>query len=1091
MKPLVFLHPLSERLSALKESLEETAEAENIEIFEIESIDEMRELAPHLGQFLALCSNPKLCSRMLQQNTRVLKKEQSKVILLSPKQFPRKIVDRLNKLGLTDLLLDNVAAKTLQYKVKLQLRSIVVKKDEDDEILIKHEEEIKLKEEPSKVDQGNVDEEEDLYGRKPKKGLAEDADEKPKEYPGKASLLLEDIENPDNVISHAVDEEEEVNELQSKGKTIADLEKSAEEKKKNLPWHKAKEESKKSGSSVTEKIDNVWSSQSNKGPNLKEKEEAELEGESSTDKLEKERKGKINEKEAAIETHWEGEVLDYTKKEKDYGEEESFYEDNIKGHYEGETEGTDELNEDFETAESSFKEGDKENMVGVSNVEKKKDRLKGDTVKELIQQDNLQTKTDGTDEFEGEMQSTGENTKAKEASLLKADFEGRNKIDDELNASLEEERSHSDKASMDLNPKLNNWEEDDLSADSQTDKSEIDPLSADSKMEKLGENLSSDSKGTDDKSSELLQTRGTGLSKEEQEKKKEKENALLKKIQENRKKNAPKKIDGHMRSPSTKRKGEEDEYEKLESLTPLQSNKKEKDSSKTGEFASDQFENDTGDSNTEQKNNDDMFGDSTPDQALEDMAGESEVDNLGDDHMEGDTKPDELKGDTYDSFGKQAKLEVEDDEEEKRKKRLEELYELKKQKLAELAEKERKRKEALANEEDLYKKDRDWDEKTLDMENSKNHNEVEMASEVQYGSNGTENLEAIKYDKSNNYDEEILEKRQRHENEEIIIDPSELSEMERELLHSMKDWGEQTINYKKIKAGEDGITVSRKGSEAESEFTIKERSIEKEKKEYAGSILEGDLEEEENQEEEGEEIIHPDSKGLESIVQILNSYFTKDIMPSDILSKTCTLVNKERGFGITSFFYRAHKSREFNEILNGHETLSSGDKLAQWNNYKQEMISTWTSLKLPTWSDKTFQDDKIYFYYPYFEGVDHLGFAIVSFNNGMKAENSSRIEVALEAARAVYLSQRHKENGEAAIYYELKEALPEEVLPFTLGDKAQPEPSAEPQRRYMEATDNLILLEKRKALKEEEKKKAEKSKKQGGFVKNLWNRMFG
>ncbi len=1080
MKPLVFLHPLSERLNALKVSLEETAEAENIEIFEIETIDEMREIAPHLGQFLALCSSPKLCSIMLQQNTRILKQEQSKVILLSPKQFPHKIVDRLNKLGLTDLLLDSVAAKTLQYKVKLQLRSIVVKKDDMEEVLFKHEDEEKVKDNSPKINQYDR-EQEDLSAKKSDEIKKQEEKGKPKEYTGNSFEFHDEDESPETNFSQ-IDEKENNKQDHPKEKTLADLERSTEDKKSKLPWHKAKEEAKRNGSKTTDKINNVWSSQSNKRPSLKEKDASDLEGDTSTDKLNKEDKGDVNEQEAAIETHWEGEVaaLDYGKKKKEYGEEESFYEDNIKSHYLGDTESTDELNEDFETAETNFEENKKDDMVGDSEVEKKKDLLQGDTVKELIQQDDLQTETEGTDEYEGEMQSTGENTKSKEASLLKADFEGRNQINDEETANLEEDRSHLDKDILDHDPANNKWDEDDLSAESETDKSETDALAADSKMDKLGGNLSSDPLKSNKKESEASNERKNSAlvqkekAEEKAEKKKEKANALLKAVRENRKNHVPEKSDGYMRSPSKEKKKQthEKRYKKRDPLTPLQKARKEKEENNTGDFSADEFINDSGESSTEFQNNDDLFGEGTLEKSLDDMAGDSSVDDLGEDYLEGEVK-------------------AEDAEKSKKRKRLEELYELKKEKMAELAEKERKRKEALANEEDLYKKERDWDEKSFEMENIKNHSELEKCSGIDYGSSGQENIEAIKYEKLNHYNEEILAQRLRHKNEEIVLDTSDLSEIERELLQSNKDWGEQTIDYKKIRAGEDGITISRQGTDTKNELSFSEQRNEKEEKIYPGTVLDADIVEETVAEEEGEEIIFPDSKGIESIIKILNTYFTQDVLPSEVLSQVCTLVNKERGFGITSFFYRSHNAEDYIEILNGHESLSSGEKLTQWNNLKEKMLPAWSSLKLPTWSDKTFQEDKIYFYYPYFEGVDHLGFAIVSFSNGMKSENTSRVEVTLEAARAVYLSQRHKENGEAAIYNELKEPPPAEVLPFKLKGKKEADDNIVPERRYMETSDNLILLEKRKAMKEEEERNKKENKKQGGFLKGLWNRMFG
>ncbi|MFT6604449.1 MAG: hypothetical protein ACJARO_001968, partial [Bacteriovoracaceae bacterium] len=239
----------------------------------------------------------------------------------------------------------------------------------------------------------------------------------------------------------------------------------------------------------------------------------------------------------------------------------------------------------------------------------------------------------------------------------------------------------------------------------------------------------------------------------------------------------------------------------------------------------------------------------------------------------------------------------------------------------------------------------------------------------------------------------------------------------------------------------------------------------------------GDIQEEVEDEEEGDKVIHADSKGIESVIQILNLYFDKETRPSQVLNRTAELMNKEKGFGVVSFFYKKFGTEQFTEILNGHSLFSNDQRLEMWEADKELMVKNWASIKLPTWTDKTFRESKIDFIYPFYEGVDHLGFAVVNFTHGMKSENAQRIEITLEAARAVYLTQRHNENGEDVIYSE-KKSIPTEV------EKNHEE------KGFMKGSDNLIFLEKEKAKKkalEIEKEKEEKP----GLVKKLWNRMFG
>lgn len=127
-KPLIFLNPLSESLTKLKEVMSESADEDGIEIFEAESVEEMAQLLPNIGQSVILTSNPKKCAMMLQTNRKVIKALQSKVILLSPKVIPIRTLEKFMKIGLTECIVEPVAPKTLLYKVNLFVRSIASKK---------------------------------------------------------------------------------------------------------------------------------------------------------------------------------------------------------------------------------------------------------------------------------------------------------------------------------------------------------------------------------------------------------------------------------------------------------------------------------------------------------------------------------------------------------------------------------------------------------------------------------------------------------------------------------------------------------------------------------------------------------------------------------------------------------------------------------------------------------------------------------------------------------------------------------------------------------------------------------------------------
>ncbi len=132
-KPLIFLEPLSETLEKLKEVFEANGDAEGVEVYEIDDLQEAAQLIPSIGQSLILSASPKKCAMMLQQNRKFIKNVQTKTILLSPKAIPRKTLDKFMKVGLTECVIEPVNPKTLLYKVRLQLRSIKSSDDDEDE----------------------------------------------------------------------------------------------------------------------------------------------------------------------------------------------------------------------------------------------------------------------------------------------------------------------------------------------------------------------------------------------------------------------------------------------------------------------------------------------------------------------------------------------------------------------------------------------------------------------------------------------------------------------------------------------------------------------------------------------------------------------------------------------------------------------------------------------------------------------------------------------------------------------------------------------------------------------------------------------
>lgn len=184
-KPLIFIKPYTKTLAKLKEVLEESSEQQGTEIYEIDDLQEAIQLIPQIGQSLVIAAHPRKTAMLLQASRVHIKKLQTKVLLISPKPIPRRTVDKFMKVGLTECIVEPIVPKTLQYKVNLLIRSIVIKKEEgsfekkfDADSQANDDSDIEIKEMQRRMREGldaangssqsSTSDEEDLYGKKEK-----------------------------------------------------------------------------------------------------------------------------------------------------------------------------------------------------------------------------------------------------------------------------------------------------------------------------------------------------------------------------------------------------------------------------------------------------------------------------------------------------------------------------------------------------------------------------------------------------------------------------------------------------------------------------------------------------------------------------------------------------------------------------------------------------------------------------------------------------------------------------------------------------------------------------------------------------------
>ena len=161
-------------------------------------------------------------------------------------------------------------------------------------------------------------------------------------------------------------------------------------------------------------------------------------------------------------------------------------------------------------------------------------------------------------------------------------------------------------------------------------------------------------------------------------------------------------------------------------------------------------------------------------------------------------------------------------------------------------------------------------------------------------------------------------------------------------------------------------------------------------------------------------VFEPNSKGMEYVIETEMLYNEKTGKAEDILKFLGKTINKELK-GITTFFSYDNNANITKEEWCGHLELDyhldEDEKEEEWKDIKFQRIDAWKVIKLPTWSDNTFQDEKIEFFYPFTEGDARLGFAVVHFMTKFDETEAKKLEVILESARGIYLETFHAKGG--------------------------------------------------------------------------------
>lgn len=226
-----------------------------------------------------------------------------------------------------------------------------------------------------------------------------------------------------------------------------------------------------------------------------------------------------------------------------------------------------------------------------------------------------------------------------------------------------------------------------------------------------------------------------------------------------------------------------------------------------------------------------------------------------------------------------------------------------------------------------------------------------------------------------------------------------------------KDQAEVTIDYRKLKEEFDQMAS---GSSNSASFSAKtqENGVSK-NYDDAGSFR----------------VVELDSKSLDFSISIVNAIYEKDIKAKKIFSMIAEELLSTYSCYPIFYSYKLHE-KKFNEIFNIYaeivdEQKISSDRKVWWDEYKKDTAlfenfqtksmttwrcaevikegSPWEDVELPTWAEQELRNKHVELIFPYFDGIDRMGMAIILFPAGIDPKSCNAILTLLEMARTLFL----------------------------------------------------------------------------------------
>ncbi|MFA6237445.1 MAG: hypothetical protein WC635_08985 [Bacteriovorax sp.] len=227
------------------------------------------------------------------------------------------------------------------------------------------------------------------------------------------------------------------------------------------------------------------------------------------------------------------------------------------------------------------------------------------------------------------------------------------------------------------------------------------------------------------------------------------------------------------------------------------------------------------------------------------------------------------------------------------------------------------------------------------------------------------------------------------------------------------DLGEQTIDYRQIK--EEFEAMAGNGTSANGSTASSEQGHGLSDSEDEGSF----------------KVVELDSRGFEFGIEVINLIYQKDSKPQDFYKKVSEeLISEYKAYPVFFTFRPGDKKHTevFDSFMYFGDSLVSLELKEWWINAKTEQVvfndyfektmttwlcrsipsksgnaPYWEDVELPSWAANELTDKKVEMIFPYFDGVDRMGVAVIIFPLGVVALKEKSIMTTLELARTVML----------------------------------------------------------------------------------------